>query len=232
MAVVTTDIEVALVLTIDATDVPPKVTPVVALRLEPVIVTVVPPAIGPAAGETLDINGADTYVYAPELVTLPPEPVTITLTSPEEPRAEVTTVIDVALELTIEVPVVPPNVTEEVPVRFVPAMVIDVPPATGPNAGDTEVIVGASTKVNPPVLVAVPPAPVINTSTAPAVLAGVMTAIEVELELTTVPDVPPNVTDDVAVKLVPVIVTVVPPAVGPDAKPVTAKTDEIDGVPT
>ena len=233
MAVVTTDIEVALVLTIDATDVPPKVTPVVALRLEPVIVTVVPPAIGPAAGETLDINGADTYVYAPELVTLPPEPVTITLTSPEEPRAEVTTVIDVALELTIEVPVVPPNVTEEVPVRFVPAMVIDVPPATGPNAGDTEVIVGASTKVNPPVLVAVPPAPDRTTSTAPAVLAGVATVIDVALELTiVVPAVPPNVTEDVAVKLVPVIVTVVPPAVGPDANPVAANTDEMVGVPT
>ena len=230
---VTTVIEVELALTIEMPAVPPKVTPVVALRLEPVIVTVVPPAIGPDAGETLDINGAATYVNAPELVTLPPEPVTITLTTPDEPLAGVTTVIDVALELKIEVPAVPPNVTEVVPVKLVPEIVTVVPPATGPNTGDNEVIVGASTKVNPPLLVAVPPAPVITTSTAPAVLAGVTTVIEVALELTiVVPAVPPNVTEDVAVKLVPVIVTVVPPAVGPDANPVAAKTDEMVGVPT
>lgn len=226
-------IDVALELTIDVPAVPPKVTPVVALRFEPVIVTVVPPAIGPAAGEIFEIVGAATYVYAPELVTAPPAPVTITLTIPDAPLAGVTTVIDVALVLTIDVPAVPPKVTEDVPVRLVPAMVIVVPPATGPNSGDTEAIVGASTKVKPPVLVAVPPAPVITTSAAPAVLAGVTTVTEVALTFVTVePAVPPNVTEVEAVKLVPVIVTVVPPAVGPEEKLVAVKTDEIVGAPT
>lgn len=226
-------IDVALVLTIDVPAVPPKVTPVVALRLEPVIVTVVPPAIGPDAGETVEIIGAATYVYAPELVTSPPEPVTITLTIPEVPFAGVTTVIDVALELTIEVPAVPPNVTEVVPVKLVPEIVTVVPPEIGPNIGDNEVIVGASTKVKPPALVAFPPAPVITTSTAPAALAGVTTVTEVALTFVTVePAVPPNVTADAAVKFVPVIVTVVPPAVGPEANPVAANTEVIVGVPT
>lgn len=172
-------------------------------------------------------------MYAPELVTAPPALVTITLTIPDEPLAGVTTVIDVALELTIVVPAVPPKVTAEVPVRLVPVIVTVVPPAIGPLDGDTDVIVGASTKVNPPVLVAVPPAPVKITFTAPAACAGVTTVMEVALELTIdVPAVPSNVTEDAAVKLVPVIVTVVPPAVGPEANPVAANTDEIVGVPT
>lgn len=226
-------IDVALVLTIDVPAVPPKVTAVVFVKLVPVIVTVVAPAIGPVAGEILEIVGVATYVYAPELVTLPPAPVTITLTTPEEPLAGVNTVIDVALELTIDVPAAPPKVTEVVPVRLVPEIVTVVPPATGPNTGDNEVIVGASTNVNAPELVAVPPAPVITTFTAPAVLAGVSTVIEVALELTIVdPAVPPNVTEDVAVRFVPVIVTVVPPAVGPAANPVAASTEVIVGVPT
>ena len=66
-------------------------------------------------------------------------------------------------------------------------------------------------------LVTEPPAVVNTTSTAPAVLAGVTTVTEVALTFVRdVPAVPPNVTPVVAVKLVPVIVTVVPPAVGPD----------------
>ena len=70
--------------------------------------------------------------------------------------------------------------------------------------------------MKPPVLVADPPAVVNTTFTAPTVLVGVTTVIDVALELTIdVPAVPPNVTLVVAVKLVPVIVTVVPPAIGP-----------------
>jgi hypothetical protein len=87
--------------------------------------------------------------------------------------------------------------------------------------------------VKPPVLVTAPPAPVNTTSTAPAALAGVTTVIDVALELTIdVPAVPPKVTDDVPVRLVPVIVTVVPPAVGPEANPVPDNTDVIVGAET
>ena len=79
-------------------------------------------------------------------------------------------------------------------------------------------------------LVTLPPDVVNTTFSAPAALAGVTTVIEVALVLTIdVPAVPPNVTADVPVKLVPVIVTVVPPAVGPEANPVADNTDVIVG---
>ena len=75
------------------------------------------------------------------------------------------------------------------------------------------------------------PPPAVNTTFfTPAVPDGVTTVIEVALTLVSdVPAVPPNVTADVPVKLVPVIVTVVPPAVGPDANPVVDKTEVMVG---
>ena len=61
-----------------------------------------------------------------------------------------------------------------------------------------------------------PPAVVTTTSTAPAACAGVVTVIDVaEFTVTPVAGVPPKVTDVAPVRFVPVIVTVVPPAVGP-----------------
>ena len=59
----------------------------------------------------------------------------------------------------------------------------------------------------------VPPGVVTTTLTAPAVFAGVCAVIEVALATTTfVAAVPPKVTPVAPVKLVPVIVTLVPPA--------------------
>ena len=131
--------------------------------------------------------------------------------------AGVTTVTDVALTFEIEVPAVPPNVTAVVSVKLVPVIVTVDPPAVGPEDGETEVIVGASTKVNAERRATEPPEPVTVTANVPAALAGVTTVIDVALKFViVVPAVLPNVTDDVPVKLVPVIVTVVPPAVGPD----------------
>ena len=80
----------------------------------------------------------------PTLVTDPPEPVNTTSRAPAVP-AGVTTVIEVALVLTIDVPAVPPNVTEDVPVKLVPVIVTVVPPAIGPDDGVIDVIVGAAT---------------------------------------------------------------------------------------
>ena len=71
-----------------------------------------------------------------------------------------------------------------------------------------------------------PPAVVNTTSTAPAALAGVTTVTEVALTFVSeVPAVPPNVTLVVPTKFVPVIVTVVEPAVGPE----TGESDVIVG---
>jgi hypothetical protein len=64
--------------------------------------------------------------------------------------------------------------------------------------------------------VTVPPAVVITTSFAPAVPNGAVTTICVDVLLVTVAVVPPIVTDVAFERLVPVIVTEVPPAVEPD----------------
>ena len=68
-----------------------------------------------------------------------------------------------------------------------------------------------------------------TTSTAPAALAGVTTVTDVALTFVIVgPTVPPKVTLVVADKFVPVIVTVVDPAVGP----LDGDTDAIVGAAT
>ena len=78
------------------------------------------------------------------LVTEPPEPVSTTFTAPAA-LAGVTIVTEVALTLVIDVPAVPPNITDVVPVRLVPVIVTVVPPLVGPDTGDTDEIVGAAT---------------------------------------------------------------------------------------
>ena len=71
-------------------------------------------------------------------------------TVPAEP-AGLVTVIEVAL-VTVIPPVVfawPPNFTLFAPVRFVPVTMTEVPPPTGPIAGDIPVTVGSKTEVPP-----------------------------------------------------------------------------------
>ena len=74
---------------------------------------------------------------------MPPAVVTRTSTVPL-PAGEVA-VIDVA-ELTVKlVAAVAPNVTAVAPVKPVPVIVTEVPPAAGPDVGEIEVTVGAAT---------------------------------------------------------------------------------------
>ena len=51
--------------------------------------------------------------------------------------------IDVA-ELKVKLAVAAPNVTAVTPVKLVPVIVTDVPPAAGPAVGEIEVTVGAA----------------------------------------------------------------------------------------
>ena len=76
--------------------------------------------------------------------TAPPEPVRVTINDPAELDG-VDKVTEVALTFEIEVPALLANVTADVPVKLVPVIVTDVPPAIGPEDGDTDVIVGAAT---------------------------------------------------------------------------------------
>ena len=109
----------------------------------PTIVIIVPPAIGPTAGVTLETVGAATYVNAPVDVATPPTVVTTTSFAPAVPEG-VTAVIEVALTTTTLVAAAPPTVTVA-PLKFVPVMVIAVPAVNGPEDGLTLAIVGAAT---------------------------------------------------------------------------------------
>ena len=75
-----------------------------------------------------------------------PEPegvVTTTLTAPAVPEG-VRAVIEVELRTSTLVAAVPPIVTPVVPVKFVPVIVTDCPPAIGPVFELIAVIVGAA----------------------------------------------------------------------------------------
>ena len=77
-------------------------------------------------------------------VAVPPAVVTSTLFAPALP-AGVTAVTLVADFTTTLVAATPPTVTLVAPVRFVPVIVIDVPPRVEPLVGLTDVIVGGTT---------------------------------------------------------------------------------------
>ena len=151
------------------------------------------------------------------LVAVPPAVVTATAFAPAVPDG-VTAVTEVALTTTKLVAATPPTVTLLAPVKFVPVMVIAVPPLIAPEVGETLAMVGASTTyVNAFALVAVPPSVVTATLCAPAAPAGVTAVIEVALTTTTlVAAAPPTVTLVAPVKFVPVIVIAVPPLIEPE----------------
>ena len=152
---------------------------------------------------------------AAEVADVPPTVVTRMSTVPV-PAGEVA-VICVG-ELTVKpAAALAPNATAVAPLKLVPVIVTDVPPAVGPAVGEIELTVGGPTKVNwsAAEVADVPPAVVTLTSTVP-VPAGEVAVIEVaELTVKPVAAVAPKFTAVAPVKLVPVIVTVVPPAVGP-----------------
>ncbi len=119
--------------------------------------------------------------------------------------------------------VVPPIVTEVLPAtKFVPVIVADVPPAIGPYTGDKETAVGAESYVKPPAIEElVPPDVDTVTATFPAACAGVENVRDVDEFTVTEPVgtvVPPIVTEVSPItKFVPLIVTIVPPALCPSA---------------
>ena len=126
---------------------PPTVTLVAPVKLVPVIVIVVPPAVEPLAGETDEIVGGATKVNAPLPIAFPTTVTTTTSARPAAP-AGVTAVMLVG-EITFKlVAATPPIVTLVVPLKKVPVIVIAVPPAVEPVAGETDEIVGGATYVN------------------------------------------------------------------------------------
>jgi hypothetical protein len=151
---------------------------------------------------------------------VPPAVVTVISVAPTEPAGEVAVIC--VSELTVKlVATVEPNFRVVAPVKSVPVITTEVPPAARPLIGDIAVIVGTATYVNwSALLVAlVPPAVVtVTSSTTPALPAGevvVMDVAEVTVKLLAATD--PNFTDVALVRSVPVIVTKVPPTILPFA---------------
>jgi hypothetical protein len=200
----------------------PKLTATAPLRLAPVIVTLVPPAVEPDDGLTAVTVGAGTNVYWSALLValVPPGVVTVTSTVPVP--AGVVAMIAVALATVNELAAVPPNLTAVAPVRLVPVIVTLLPPAAGPDDGDTPVTVGAgvgATYVNWSALevALVPPGVLTVTSTVPALCAGLVAVIWVALlTVNELAGLEPKLTATAPLRLAPVIVTLVPPAVEPD----------------
>lgn len=121
---------------------------------------------------------------------------------------------------TMQDEVVPPKLKSP-PVRFVPVMVTVVPPAAGPTLGETPVMVGVGGRDVYVKLLGKKAEPLVFVtamSTVPSACAGVTKVMVVSLTIVKDPDrnvVVPMVTAVAVVKLVPVIVTVVPPTPGP-----------------
>ena len=101
--------------------------------------------------------------------------------------------------------------------RLAPAIVIVVPPTSGPALGETLAIVGDAMYTNAPALVAVPPAVVTDTSRAPAAPIGVFPLIEFAEMTSAVAATPPTFTLVAPLRLLPLIVNAVPPLAGPVA---------------
>lgn len=191
--------------------VPPMVTVAPVTKPVPVMVTSESPASGPLDGAIDVIVGAARY--ANPLAKVPVcASVFVTTTATVPVPIGVVAVIEVAEPTLTLVADAPPNVTVAPVTNPVPVIVTAVPPAGSPPFGDTAETVGAARYVNPPDEATKPPGAVSATSTAPAACAGVVTITVVPVTVPKVPATPSNVTEVVPVKLVPVIVTIVPPA--------------------
>jgi hypothetical protein len=150
--------------------------------------------------------------------------VTVIVTAPALPEGAVAVML-VLLNTVTFIAAVEPNVTVEPDAKFVPVIVTTIPPDVDPLFGLTPLTVGGATYVKP--FAMFPHCPlgfVTVTITAPAMPGGVVAVIVVLLTTTTFVAAPlPNVTVAPAAKSIPVIVTDVPPVVGPwfELTPVT-----------
>src|SRR5439155_921443 len=146
------------------------------------------------------------------------ELVIVTITAPAACAGFVFVIV---LLLTTDTPVagLPSTLTVAPAAKLVPVMVTAVPPVVGPDAGATLLTVGAGPRYVKP-LASVPfcaSGLVTVTLTAPAACAGVVAVIvELFTTLTPVAALPPTLTVAPVTKLAPVIVTAVPPVVGPE----------------
>ncbi len=135
---------VLLTTTTFVADALPNVTVAPGAKFVPVIVTPVPPVVGPLFGLTLVTVGGMTYEKALARLPLCPLTVTVTASAPALPAGDVAVML-VLLTTTTFVADALPNVTVAPGAKFVPVIVTEVPPVVGPLLGLTPLTIGATT---------------------------------------------------------------------------------------
>jgi hypothetical protein len=126
-----------------AAGVRPNITAVAPVNPEPVTVTGVPPASGPVAGDIPVTAGTGEYTNLSEgeVTLVPPGVVTVISIVPAAWAGEVTFIRVSESTVKTEAESVP-NRTSVVPVKPVPVIMTNVPPATGPVAGEIPEMAG------------------------------------------------------------------------------------------
>ena len=192
----------------------------------PVIVTTVPPPVGPLVGLMPETTGLPKAYRSLLVAALVPSPVvTNTFTAPAACAGAATLNFDEDTNVDRSADPAGPNFTVDPAAKFAPVIVTVFPPAVDPPLGLTPDTTG-SPNVYRSLLVAalVSPPLVTNTFTEPAACAGALTVSadeDTNLDRSADPD-RPNFTVDPAVKFAPVIVTLFPPAVDPPRGPTAA----------
>jgi hypothetical protein len=204
----------------EAAAVVPKSTVVAVVNPVPVMVTGVAPVVDPEEGATdVTVGGAAKMNWSLALVgEVPLGLVTVTSTVPAAWAGEVV-VISVSETTVKDAAGIAPKSTAFAVVKSVPVIVTGVPPAVGPALGATELTVGSAMNANWSAgeVAEVPPAVVTVTSTIPTAWAGEVVVISVSETTVKEPAaVVPKSTVVAVVNPVPVMVTGIPPAVGPD----------------
>ena len=111
-------------------------------KLEPVMVMLVPPTIGPDDGEMVVMVGCATKLKAPDLVPMPPAVVTCTSARPAVAAGVLASIL-VGDTATTFWATTPPIFRMVAPgTNPVPKITIGVLPAVGPSAGVMDAIVG------------------------------------------------------------------------------------------
>ena len=208
-----TVIEVSLLTVMAPAAVPfavlPNFTEVAPVNPLPVIVTELPPAFGPEVGEMPVTDGTAVYRNALCPVAVPPIVVTWTSAVPLVAEAGLIAVTVTRAGNGHMSGRVPANYNSRHSRQEIPVITTDVPPDTGPVAGEIRETVGAAVYVYlSPVTTAVVPLGVVTlTSTIPTVPAGGVTVIDVLVFARRVPWLLPKYTAIGLFRAVPVIVT-------------------------
>jgi hypothetical protein len=228
----------------------PNRTAVAPLRAVPVIVTLVPPALVPLAGQRRATAGTGTTTgilvnVADGVAELVPPAVTTVTTTPATGAAEagrlrvadvctgaavraaVVALIDVSL-LTVNVAAATvPKYTAVAPVNPCPVIFTIVPPANEPWSGESPVTAGcaAQVKVASAFAALVPPGATMLMAALPLPAGDLAVIVVAPPTVNEAAGVVPNSTAVAPVNAVPVMVTLVPPAIGP----ALGETAAIDG---